>query len=169
MNTRFLYRYRDASNNKTICEVIFDGMISQEECHEISEKLITTSDGDILGQFIPGQVGLKDLQNAFYDTPIDMGEKIIACGDEIQNKEEMSDLLADMRATKPIWWPDDDIYHDLLMIDHVERAPTDGRPLPDFIRQFSETDWNDQYLPPFYEEMIENYNDHMRSDNCPCP
>jgi len=56
-NTRIRYLYRDASNYKQSDSVIFSGAITAEEC----ETLIAHFDE--YGGFIPGQVGMPDLQD----------------------------------------------------------------------------------------------------------
>jgi len=161
-NTRIIYQYRDGSNNKALHEVVFAGEIALAECEKIGASL-PSADGDGLGLFIPGQIGLKDLQNAFYDRHIALGEALL--GEIDPAAGDMQALLDEMRETKPIWWPDDGPFHELLMIDHVSMDPTDERSAAEIAKALAETEWDVDYLPPFHAEMLENYEDHMRSQD----
>ena len=73
MNTRISYQYRDGANNKTGMEVILAGAPDAD----LMQSIIAAMDCDGGGgvpSFIPGQVGLPDLQNNFQgDTQWDEG------------------------------------------------------------------------------------------------
>lgn len=56
-NTAIQYFYRDASNYKQYCEIVIRGVMSADQAAAIASKL----DGD--DGFIPGMVGLVDLQS----------------------------------------------------------------------------------------------------------
>jgi len=58
-NTRIGYRYADASNYKVFGVAILEGRASDDQ---IRQMLDTLEDGEF---FIPGQVGLRDLQADF--------------------------------------------------------------------------------------------------------
>ena len=56
-NTKIVYGYRDASNYKESAEVVFSGKFD----HELLSKMLDKLQGGMF--FIPGQVGLPDIQN----------------------------------------------------------------------------------------------------------
>jgi hypothetical protein len=58
-NTLIDYTYRDASNNKVHDCVILDGRLTE---HQIEKMLASLFENE---KFIPGQVGLQDLQDKF--------------------------------------------------------------------------------------------------------
>jgi len=60
-NTKIVYEYRDASNYKTNDEVVLAGKID----HELLSKMLAKLQGGMF--FIPGQVGLPDIQNKMGD------------------------------------------------------------------------------------------------------
>lgn len=165
-NTRFLYQYRDTANYKTIHEIIFAGAITEAECRSLTENL-DPCDGDALGDFIPGQIGLKDLQASFYEHPVKVAEFLSNAGGT--ESEGVADLLRSMRKTKPLWWPDDGPFHELLMIDHVSQDPTDPRPVSEIAKIISNAKWDGDYRPPFHAEMVKNYNEYMSSQEDPEP
>lgn len=57
-NTKFSYFYRDADNYKSHHDLILEGTLSQAEKKAILDAT------DIGGGFIPGQIGLPELQDA---------------------------------------------------------------------------------------------------------
>ncbi|MGY3582283.1 hypothetical protein ACVIGB_000792 [Bradyrhizobium sp. USDA 4341] len=61
-HTLIEYIYRDKSNNKKTSIVLLDGRLSKSQI----EKMLVGLDKEL--QFIPGQVGLPDLQNEFEQT-----------------------------------------------------------------------------------------------------
>lgn len=69
MNTQINYMYRDGTNCKTESNVVFEGEITTEEVQKILSNL-----GGLKGeegtQFIPGQVGIPDIQNMLARFPI---------------------------------------------------------------------------------------------------
>jgi hypothetical protein len=134
-------------------EVVFAGAATLAQCEAIKGAL-ESCDADSLGTFIPGQVGLKDMQDSFYDQPIAMAE---AMGD--------NDMVEVLMAVKPIWWPDDHPFHELLMIDHVRKEPTDPRSVDEIVNLILTVDWDPEYLPPFHADMLENHEKHLRGDS----
>lgn len=69
-NTKISYQYRDGTNCKTdIVDVIFPGGICADEIEKIINHL-GGLDGTDQDQFIPGQVGLPDIQKMLLNFPI---------------------------------------------------------------------------------------------------
>jgi len=151
-NTRILYQYRDASNYKVLMEAIFAGAVTVEQCVKI-KKALRPCDAGSLGTFIPGQIGLRDLQNSFYEKPIALAEAV--------DDQEMVDAL---KAAKPIWWPDDGPFHEVLMIDHVSAPPTHPESIGEIAAAILDVDWGPEYLPPFHTLMVESHEKHLREE-----
>lgn len=65
-NTRIVYSYRDGDNYKVAGDVVLAGLLSQSD----KDAILAHCDSALTGNpsFIPGQVGLKDLQDSF-ETP----------------------------------------------------------------------------------------------------
>jgi hypothetical protein len=109
MNTSIRFLYRDASNYKTSAVEILAGVLTDAEKHEIVGLLDLSEDA-----FIPGQVGLRDLQEdlAVYsdgrftsDDRVwhEMLEDLADTDDSPTVVLTAKDLLAAFRATNGSW------------------------------------------------------------------
>jgi hypothetical protein len=164
-NTGISYLYRDGSNYKVDHEVVFAGAITLAGRDRLLGGLLPPDDPDEWGDLIPGQVGLPDLQNTFHRKEIAALEALLApreglAPDQIGPTERgrLETLLTDLRGTKPQWREGDDhIYHVITDIHLTEAPPTDPRTIEAFIEEVVRTEWDHEWRPAFYEEMVENY------------
>lgn len=115
-NTLLGYGYRDASNNKCFKEVVLGGRISAEQVHRIATNL---EGGEF---FIPGQVGLADLQGEFvagagWDEDDDHPFHTIT--DIAYTNAAAGDVTVDqMMAT----WPDADAWDGIAAQERLEET-----------------------------------------------
>jgi len=130
INTAITYQYRDAGNNKVAGQAIFHGALSDAVRSAILEGMSPYDAGE--GRFIPGQVGLPDLQMSFAPGPDPMR-----------------------------WYPDDDAWHELCSISETIRPATQQRSIAEFSELVARTDWDEAYRPPFHAEMVENYEKYV--------
>ena len=174
-NTSITYRYRDGANYKVARTVIFAGPITLEMRDRLIGAMMPPEDEDLWGVIIPGQIGLQDLQNQFYVDGIRGLEAILAPQTgPVQaplaetDRLRFETLLEGMRATRPMWRPDEDhIFHDVTDISLTERAPTDPRSIEAFVAQVEGVTWDPDWLPPFHAEMVENYEASLRASDDP--
>lgn len=143
-NTLLSYSYRDGSNNMTSRDVIIEGEITDAQRAVLIELLDRGVDVDTdgrIGDFIPGQVGLPDLQDDFpskgawtdNDHPWHMLETIrqtsLPADDDVPSLAEVMAKLSDLMATKAsgaehIW---DEEYRPAFHAEMVAReAPAPG-------------------------------------------
>lgn len=115
------YMYRDASNYKTSSKIVLAGRITVDDERRYRSNLV---DG---GDFIPGQIGLSDLQDSFF-----------GC-----------DSYWDPDLDHP--------YHELTGIEPSEARPTVAMSAAEFVHLLATTSWDDTYLPPFHHEMRERF------------
>lgn len=133
-NTKFSYLYRDAKDNTVHAEVVLQGTLQVGEvgvllgCCDRTQGVIA---------FIPGMVGLRDLQNKFasgiWDPDHDhLWHEVtsLTATDEKPNCEEHFGHIVNLFAAM------------------AKVAITTG--------------WRDNYKPPFYGEMIEAYAESIR-------
>jgi hypothetical protein len=122
-NTALSYLYRDGSNYKTANAVVFSGAASEEYLARLRRGL--QPDGGDLGSFVPGQVGLKDLQDSFH-----------GCESEWDPDR-------------------DHPFHEVTRVEVVDAAPTDARSIAEFAREVERmaAEWDPGYLPPFHDVM----------------
>ncbi len=125
VNTRLTYTYRDASNYKATSSLVLYGAMSPEQAQAVLRSL------DDEG-FIPGQVGLPDLQDSF-------------AGCESYWDPEQ-----------------DDAWHDLdcieLTTDKPELGAVSVHDLTDrFMDVVMTKGWDVQYRPAFYEAMRQRF------------
>ena len=121
-NTRIVYQYRDADNYKAIHSVILPGTLDAAETNAIRANL------DEYEFFIPGQVGLPDLQDSFQN-----------CASYWHPEK-------------------DHPWHELLRIETTTSpASVTDTTARDFAARFAATAWDSDYLPPFYETMRQRY------------
>lgn len=157
-NTSLAYMYRDADNFKQSKVVILAGEITDSMLSRIKAALGTNVDqAEELGSFIPGQVGLPDLQNQFSENEITMIDVLLSAmtDDERQNFEAMIDRNA---FEKPQWNNErDHIWHEMLSLDLVDHMPTVEMRIEDFVSALEAVTWDENYKPPFYEEMCANF------------
>ncbi|MFG6572021.1 hypothetical protein ACGYLO_10490 [Sulfitobacter sp. 1A13353] len=167
-NTVIEYRYQDGSNNKAFKEEIFAGPVDEASSARITAALVPSDDPDEIGNFVPGQVGLQDLQNAFYERHMLLA-KAMGSDNLPQDADpaaraaaERFDALRDsMSEVKPIWWPDDHPLHTIVRVEGTDKTPTVEKTIAEFIEELEATEWDGSYTPPFYDEMIANYDDFI--------
>lgn len=157
-NTKILYQYRDADNYKVAGHVVVAGEMSEAQVGKIIDRLDSEAP-DVCVYFIPGQVGLPDLQAGFYKAEIAMADAMIAASDPSDPFVKMAqDLRERMVETKPQWDPDrDHPWHELLTIEPTDEPATCNLSVEDLIRAFETATWDEGYLPPFHEEMLANF------------
>jgi hypothetical protein len=172
-NTRFEYLYRDGANYKRSGFAVFAG----EASLEIRDRIIRCAvdpEPDGYGSFIPGQVGLPDLQDQFMKAEIRMIDAILASAEDtsgpVRNgvpEEEISRyraLRADMAAMTPRWDPEiDHPFHEIIDIILTDEAPTDPRGIEAFAAEMEAATWDPGYLPPFHDEMLAAHEAHLRA------
>ncbi|MBW3243388.1 hypothetical protein KUV57_12010 [Epibacterium sp. DP7N7-1] len=130
VNTAIIYQYRDAANNKVAHQVIFSGSLSDDVRSKIQGSLVSLDADE--QHFIPGQVGLPDLQMSF------------------------------LSGSEPLrWYPDDDIWHELCGISETISPATQVGSIADFAELVARTKWDEEYRPPFHAEMVENYEKYV--------
>lgn len=125
-NTRIDYLYRDGENNKVGGHAIFAGSCDIP-LQDAFVKAALHDDGGDMGSFIPGQVGLRDLE---------------------------ADFVTDGPA---MWSPDrDHPVHEILAITCTDDPPTDPRTINTFLLEFrkaSQAGWDLGWRPSFHAEM----------------
>lgn len=174
-NTAITYRYRDGSNYKISRTVIFSGPITLGDRDRLIGAMLPPEDEELWGVIIPGQIRLQDLQNQFYKDEIRVLEGLLAPqqGPVLAplaeaDRVRFETLLSEMRATKPMWRPDEDhVYHDVTDIVLTEHAPTDPRTIESFIAEVERVSWDEDWLPSFYAEMVGNYEASLRAPDDP--
>ncbi|WP_264772600.1 hypothetical protein [Defluviimonas salinarum] len=168
-NTGIEYLYCDGDNYKVRRRVVFAGAITLEGHDRIAMAAIG-GDADDRLEFIPGQVGLPDLQKSFYVREIEVIDAILASDEaapvvnriDTAERQRYADLRAGMAATRPRWDPDKD--HPVHLIDDIgltEEVPTDPRDIATFIREMEAVSWDLGYLPPFHAEMEANHEEWL--------
>jgi len=78
-NTKLSYLYRDGSNYKVAGTVIFSGAITLGDRDRLLGGMLPSSDDDLWGVIIPGQVGLADLQDRFYEREVRSSSSSLMC------------------------------------------------------------------------------------------
>ncbi len=128
MNTKIEYMYRDADNYKVSASAIFFGEITEFEMAQVKTSLNED------GCFIPGQVGIADLQDRFATSE--------------PNR----------------WDPDrDHIWHEFETFSLTEEAPNTDLTVTEFVSNMKEAagHWDEEHEPIFKEEMDENYREYL--------
>jgi hypothetical protein len=164
-NTAITYLYRDGSNYKVDHTVVFSGPVTLQARDRLLAGLLPPDDPDGWGSIIPGQVGLPDLQNRFYQKEIRTLEALLSPSEgpvlnhiDTAERERLKALLTEMRETLPQWRETDDhIFHEVTDIILTEAPPTDPRSIDTFIDEVCVTQWDEDWRPVFYEEMVANY------------
>ncbi len=124
-NTLIEYRYVDASNNKVSGRAVLEGRIPETEV----ARMVASLDEDMY--FIPGQVGLPDLQGEFTDGPAWNGEVDhvwhVLAGLSYTDEAPTPGLDSGHVETLTSEWPDKDGWdeegHAALLADAAEAAP----------------------------------------------
>lgn len=166
-NTAFFYLYRDGDNYKVAGKAVFSGPCSLELRDRISRAAENGGEDDY-GQFIPGQVGLPDLQNQFYKAEIQVIDAMLSAAEQTESParlaisgedvESWKALRKDMAETRPQWNPNrDHPFHEITEFSLTKDAPTDPRSIEEFAADMERTVWDPEYLPPFHAEMLANY------------
>lgn len=166
-NTAFFYLYRDGDNYKVAGKAVFSGPCSLDLRDRISRAAAEGGEDDY-GSFIPGQVGLKDLQDQFYKAEIRVINAMISAaetkGEPVRLALDQADIASwkalrtDMEKTRPQWNPEKDHpFHEITDICLTEDPPTDPRSIEEFAAVMEKTVWDPDYLPPFHAEMIANF------------
>ena len=119
-NTVIQYMYRDADNYKMSGRVIFDGRITEAQVRRLAEALDD-------GSFIPGQVGIEDLQEKFNDGK----------GEWIDDRDHP--------------------WHEVTGISYTHVLPEEDRHVGEFVDQVAKTTWDPKYLPEAHAEMVERH------------
>jgi hypothetical protein len=137
INTRLRYLYRDAENHKVGAEVVFQGCYRASE--DLAPLLMAMDQSEGTPSFIPGQVGLADLQDSF------------------QGCESRWDPESDHP------------WHEVTHIEPVldtRAGPTDARSIVEFSRDLAAValgvGWDDAYLPSNYAVMKARQDLHER-------
>lgn len=126
-NTLFEWQYRDASNYKTSRTTVLKGELSEAERQEIHACLF---EGTF---FIPGQIGLADLQNSF------------------QGCTSYWDPDADH------------IFHEINGLEPTDLPATDDMTAMDLLAAFrkaAQDGWDQEYTPSIKDEMTKNWEIH---------
>lgn len=122
-NTAFRYGYRDADNYNTNAQVVLRGGFTRRDVR----VLIACSDRDGHNYFIPGQVGLSDLQDSFADASMWLDER--------------DHPYHEIHAIEPI----------------DAAASDDAMTVKDLVAKFvavaCDGSWDDNYKPAAYEVM----------------
>lgn len=130
-NTYVSWLYRDADNYKIGLDTVLQGTLNEEEKQEIRRCL----EGDTY--FIPGQIGLCDLQNKFND------------GQSYWDPDR------------------DHPWHELTALEDTDMNPTGTMTAADLLaafRKVRQDGWDQGYTPPFYEEMNERWEAHRKAE-----
>lgn len=127
-NTRISYMYRDASNYKAKRSLVFFGRLNSRD---VKMLFAYSQIEDVDAFFIPGQIGLPDLQDSF---------------EGVQS------------AWDP---DEDHPYHVITDIELVDHDEDEGLDINAFLESFVSVaaggGWNDAYKPYFYEVMKARY------------
>ncbi len=123
--TLFRYGYRDADNYKTNSKVVLAGGFTRLDV----KVLFACADREGDAYFIPGQVGLADLQDNF---------------------SGCESMWLDER---------DHPYHEIHAIEQCDEEPAkDAMTMSDLVARFvavaAEGGWDDNYKPAMYETMV---------------
>jgi hypothetical protein len=172
-NTSFEYVYRDGDNYKVSGVAVFAGEVDLEMRDTILRNAVDP-EPDGYGSFIPGQVGLPDLQDQFHKAEIRMIDAILASTEAVAGPmkneipaEEISRYRAlreDLAAVKLRWNPETDHpFHEITDIRLTDASPTDPRPVAWFAAQMAAAVWDPAYLPPFHAELLANHEAEMRA------
>lgn len=118
MNTRIDYLYRDGSNYKKGGQVILSGPADDGQVEEIM-ALMDRDLGSGPASFIPGQVGLEDLQGRF------------------------------ATANGQSRWDDevDHPWHEVAGIEATDEAPSVAMSVADFLGRLRSVEWDPGYRP----------------------
>ena len=60
-----------------------------------------------------------------------------------------------------MWGPDDHPFHTLVSVEHTDAPVTAHKTIDAFIEGLEVIVWDSSYKPPFYDEMIKNYDLHV--------
>lgn len=163
-NTAFIYRYHDGSKNNVHSQAVFAGLMPASDLGRVNGALLHSYDTDGLGDFIPGQVGLVDLQNALHDDFVALAKAMGSAGLDPDAEaadraaaEPFDELCESLLKTKPMWGPDDHPFHTLVSVEHTDAPVTAHKTIDEFIEELEATVWDNAYKPPFYDEMLKNY------------
>ncbi|MCE6959324.1 hypothetical protein LAZ40_09700 [Cereibacter sphaeroides] len=167
MNTCLEYLYRDADNYRVSGRAILAGPCDLALRDRIARSTLDP-EPEHYGLFIPGLVGLPDLQNRFYEASIRQLDALIASAEDLGDPvrlavapEEIArwqTLRADMATTPPQWDPErDHPFHVLEDIRLTAEDPTDPRTVAEFAAAMEAAHWDPHYLPPFHAEMLANF------------
>lgn len=132
-STRLVYQYRDGANYKTAHSVVVEGRMSPL----MARAILACCDADTDASFVPGQVGLPDLQDSFsgcdsyWDPDLD---------------HPFHEVLAIELTREPA-----------NLVDSSDRPLTTHDLMERFLDVGLAGGWNDDYLPPFHAEMAQRY------------
>lgn len=171
-NTSFTYQYRDGGNNKVSHRVIFAGAMTLAMRDDLLGGLMEPDAPDDWGDFIPGQVGILDLQASFSNKTIAALESLLKEGDgpvqtllPQEERDRLEALLEDEGSKTAKWTDEDHPVHEVLDMRPTDEAPTEHRTIGEFIEEVCATRWSLDYRPPFYGEMVENQRAFESSEN----
>ena len=130
-NTRIEYTYRDASNYKASKKLVLMGPLSDNEIAEIQAEL------DEGAWFVPGQVGLEDLQDSFTGC--------LSWWDPEQ----------------------DHVWHELETLERTDAKADTMMTARELLEAFRDVVWDDRHEPDCYAEMLERYRAHHGTPDAP--
>jgi hypothetical protein len=164
-NTAITYMYRDGDNYKACATAVFAGVLSIDQKATLLAGLDDPESSET-GFFIPGQVGLKDLQNSFHDQPRAVIEAALVGETDPHLIGEIEAQLGELDKNPCRWDPESDhVWHDLIDIEPTDKEPTDERSIEAFVSEMSAAEWDASYEPPFYDEMVRNQEAYLERNN----
>jgi hypothetical protein len=103
------------------------------------------------GQISPQQV--EDLGKALKDRAYVIPGQV--------GLEDLQDSFMDASE----WNPDaDHVWHELAEIAYTSKPPTEPQTVAEFVERVKSVTWDDQYKPPFYETMVQRYEQRVRNE-----
>lgn len=164
-NTLFTYMYRDGDNYKQINAVVFAGEANENLRQRImaaASPSFFSIDEPTDNLFIPGLVGLPDLQNRFGSTEAKLLDAMAPDMTDAM-KATLEGLVDRARLEKPQWNDErDHIWHEIIGIEPVEAEPTVEISIEAFTAAMESATWSESYRPPFYDEMAANFEEAQR-------
>lgn len=165
-NTLFTYMYRDGDNFKQINAVVFAGEANEDLRQRImaaATPSFFSIDEPTDNLFIPGLVGLPDLQNRFGTTEAKILDAMAPDMTDAM-RATVKDLVDRTRLEKPQWNDErDHIWHEIIGIEPVEAEPTVETSIEAFAAAMEGATWSESYRPPFYDEMVANFEEAQRN------
>ena len=153
MNTKITYRYRDASNNKAEGAAVLRGTADSAVLISFIESLAPSGDPGIMGFFVPGQIGLPDLQDRFSAQTRAILQHLVD-QEPVTTHAEVIDAAFSETGTDASWYPDDGPWHEVLEITSTPEMPTLQVTFAELTEVVGATSWDPDYRPTFDPETI---------------